>query len=363
MTTRDTQETVTPTEAARESAAYAARIRQTNERLALSVAALFALTALLPITADNDRSGVLGTAALLVVLTLLWFHFVPPTALGDRRVVFFAVLLQPVVIMVIILLTLTGGNDSPYFPYFLLPVLVTVYAPRTRHTLVIGGASAVSLVLIALLGRGDAPALLVAGRLITDLLELVAFVLFTAFAGRALRDARRAITNRAELLAAEREDAVRLAYTDTLTGLHNRRYADDLLKRLVSEAGRGRTFSVLALDLDGLKKLNDAHGHAAGDRALARIGELLLLQLRGADVPIRVGGDEFLALLPGTRVEQSRIVGERLRTAVAGADWTAVGAPVSISFGAAEWQTGQTGEDVVKAADAQLYEAKRARAR
>jgi diguanylate cyclase (GGDEF)-like protein len=358
MTTRDTE--TTPTEAARESAAYLARMRRASEQVALAAALLFAITGVLPVTPEEHRSGVLWAAAALVALTLIWFHIVPSERLGDRRVVVFGVSLQPVFIL---LLGLTGGNNSPYFPYFLLPVLVTAYAPRIRDTVVLGAVAAASLVVIALLARGADTALVVIGRLTTNLVELLVFVVFTAFAGRALRDARRAITDRAELLAVEREDAVRLAYTDTLTGLHNRRYADDLLARLVAEAGRGRPFSVLALDLDGLKVLNDRSGHAAGDRALTRIGEVLRLQLRGADVPIRVSGDEFLAILPGTRVEQARVVGDRLRAAVAAADWSAVGAPVSISCGGAEWHDGQSGADVVKAADAQLYEAKRARAR
>jgi len=356
--TTDEPAAQTKTEAAREGAAYAARIRRTNERLALAVAALFAVTGFLPITESGHRAGILWAALLLVVTALVWFRIVPPTALGDRRVFVFCLLVQPVVI---VLLTLTGGNESPYLPYFLLPVLVTIYSPRTRHTVVIGAVSAASLIVVALLARGDDQPAVIVGRLVTDLIELVAFVLFTAFAGRALRDARHAITARAEQLAGERSSAMELAFTDALTGLHNRRYAEDLLKRLVSEAARGRPFSVLVLDLDGLKRINDTLGHAAGDRVIVRIGDLLRLQLRGADVPIRVGGDEFLALLPGTREEQARAVGERLRGAVRDDDWSAIGLSVSISVGAAEWRSGQSGEDVVKAADARLYEVKRAR--
>lgn len=349
----------TTTEVARERSEYADRIRRTNERLALSVAALFAFTGLLPITQTQHRDGVLWTAAVLLLVTLVWFRLVPAKALGDRRVAAFALLLQPVVL---VLLSLTGGNDSPYFPYMLLPVLVTVYSPSTRHTLFVGAVSAVTLVAVAVLTHGADARSLIAEGLATDLIELLAFLLFTAFAGRALREARRAITARAEELAHERTTAMELAFTDTLTGLYNRRYADDLLKRLVSDAARGRPFSVVALDLDGLKRVNDALGHATGDRVIARIGELLRLQLRGADVPIRLGGDEFLALLPGTREDQANVVGERLRAAVREDDWSQIAVPVSVSVGAAEWRSGQRGEDVIKAADARLYEAKRARA-
>ncbi len=78
-------------------------------------------------------------------------------------------------------------------------------------------------------------------------------------------------------------------------------------------------------------------------------------------MPIRLGGDEFLALLPGTREDQAKAVGERLRAAVRDDDWSAIGMPISIGVGAAEWRSGQSGDDVVKAADAALYEVKRAR--
>jgi diguanylate cyclase (GGDEF)-like protein len=349
--------TRTKTEEALESAGYAERIRRTNERLAVAVCAIFAVTGLLPITQPENRVGVLWTAGLFLLLTLVWFRFVPPTALGHRRVLAFSLLVQPIIV---VLLSLTGGNDSVYFPYLLLAVMITVYSPNTRHTLVVGAASAIALVVVAIFGLRSDPLQTVAMRLATELLQLLAFVLFTAFAGRALREARRAITLRAEELASERANAMRLAFTDTLTGLSNRRYAEDLLKRLVFEAARGRPFSVVALDLDGLKRINDTLGHAAGDRVLARVGEILRLQLRGADVPIRQGGDEFLALLPGTREDQARAVGERLRTAVRDDDWSTVGLPASVSVGVAEWRSGESGDDVVKAADTRLYEAKRA---
>ena len=347
-----------PTEEARESAAYAARIRRTNERLAYAVCALFAGTGLLPITEERYRAGVLLAAALLFVVALIWFRLVPPTAFGDRRVVAFSLLLQP---LVVVLLSLTDGIESPFLPYFLVSVLITVYSPRTRHTIVVGIAAAVSLIVVAVADRDIGSAAIVVGRLTIDMFELIAFVLFAAVIGRALREARRAITARAENLAAEREQAVREANTDALTGLHNRRYADEMLHRLVAEAARGRPFSVVALDLDGLKALNDRLGHEAGDRVLTRIAEVMRLQLRGADVAIRLGGDEFLALLPGTRDSQAQAVGDRLCGAVGTHDWSDIGTTVSISCGAAEWQAGQSGADVVSAADARLYEAKRAR--
>ena len=357
MTNEDPTKPAT-TETAREGAAYSDRVRRTNQLIMLGVAALFAVMGLLPITQEENRTGVLWTAVLISAVALISLRVVPPAAMGDRRLVSFGIIVQPIGI---VLLSLTGGTASPYFPYFLFPVLASIYSPRTAHTLILGAVSAASLLIVALLERGVDPPAVVAERLVTQLIELLAYVLFTGFAGRALRDARHAITARAEVLASERTTALELAFTDTLTGLYNRRYADDLLKRLVSEASRGRLFSVVALDLDGLKRINDTLGHATGDRVIARIGELLRLQLRGADVPIRLGGDEFLALLPGTREDQAKAVGERLRAAVRDDDWSTIPVPISISVGAAEWRSGQSGEDVVKAADAALYQVKRAR--
>lgn len=347
-----------PTEEGRENAAYAARIRRTNERLAYAVCALFAGTGLLPFTEERYRAGVLLAAALLFVLALIWFRVVPPTAFGDRQVVVFSLLLQP---LVIVLLSLTDGIESPFLPYLLVSVLITVYSPRTRHTIVVGIAAALSLVVVAVADGDRRSAAVVVGRLTIDLFELIAFVLFAAVIGRALREARRAITARAETRAAEREEAVREANTDVLTGLYNRRYADDVLVRSVAEAERGRPFSIIALDVDDLKQANDQRGHEAGDRVLKRVAETLRRQLRGADLAIRLGGDEFLALLPGTRHVQAQAVAARLRRAVETHDWSDVADEVSISCGAAEWQEGQTGADVVKAADKRLYEAKRAR--
>ena len=347
-----------PTEAQRESDEYTERIRRTNGRLAFVVAALFAVTGILPMTADADRAGVLWASATVFLVMFAWFRLVPTRALGDRRVFAFGLLLQPVIVL---LLALTGGNESQYFPYFMLPVLVSVYSPRNSHTVVLGAAGALWLVVVAILTRDRADAMPDIGALTVDLVQLLAMVLFTAFAGRALREARGAITKRAEALAVEREDAVRLANTDALTGLYNRRYADDVLVRLVADAERGRPFSVVALDVDGLKQVNDGRGHEAGDRVLKRVAETLRLQLRGADLAIRLGGDEFLALLPGTRHVQAQAVAARLRRAVETHDWSDVGDEISISCGAAEWQTGQGGADVAKAADVRLYEAKRAR--
>ena len=346
------------TDADRERAADAKRMRRTYQRLAVVVCGVFALTAVLPVTEDRYRQGILVAAGLLFILAIGYLRLVPRGLFGDRSVLAFALASQPIVI---VLLTLTDGIESPFLPYFFLPILMTVYSPRTRDSIVVAVVAFFSLVVVTVLDRTIETGVQVTDRLTIDLIELTVFSAFAAGVGRALRNARSALAARAATLSAEREDAVRLANTDALTGLYNRRYAEELLVRLAADAARGRAFSIVALDVDGLKQVNDTGGHEIGDRVLKQVAEILRLQLRGADIAVRLGGDEFLALLPGTRDAQARLVGGRLCRAVGAHDWSAIGTAVSISCGAAEWQTGQSGADVVSAADAHLYEAKRAR--
>ncbi|HYK97922.1 MAG TPA: GGDEF domain-containing protein [Candidatus Acidoferrales bacterium] len=345
------------TEVDREAAAYADRIRRANMRLAFIVAVGLAILAFLPLTAERDRSGVLASAAGLFALAFVWFVLVPPTAFGARRVFIFGVLSVPVATT---LVALTGAGGSAYFPFLLLPVLTTVYALRESDGVVIGVLTAAGVVAATVVGEPEDPNARYT-HLATNLITVGVYVFFARVVARALRQARAAIASRAETLASERSDALRLASTDALTGLYNRRYVEDLLLRLVNEAQRGRHFTLLAFDVDGLKRVNDTYGHEAGDALIARVAEQLRLGLRGADVAARLGGDEFLAVLPGTRVDQARAVGSRIRDAVSGLDWADVGGAVSITYGAAEWHEGASGADVMREADADLYKGKRSR--
>ena len=192
------------------------------------------------------------------------------------------------------------------------------------------------------------------------LLETVGFAILAAMIGRTLRASRSAIAARADELDLLRGRAEALSLTDSLTGLYNRRFADDGLKRLIADAHRGRMFSIAAFDLDGFKRLNDTRGHAAGDDVLVDFARLLRAGLRGADIPIRTGGDEFLILLPGTGLAQAILVVERLRAAVREARWGAPDTPVTVSSGIAEWTEGQTVQGLLQSADRSLYIAKRA---
>ena len=172
-----------------------------------------------------------------------------------------------------------------------------------------------------------------------------------------------------ELIVAERtqklEEKTRelelQATHDTLTGLHNRRYADDHLAREVESCQRDhRRLTVALADIDLFKQINDLHSHATGDAVLRRVATILRERGRPADVLARYGGEEFLICMPNTELGAARARCEELRLAVEGANWAQLGlaAGVTISFGIAEYRGDATADRLLNRADLRLYEAK-----
>jgi diguanylate cyclase (GGDEF)-like protein len=344
------------TESAREQSAYGARVRRSTGRLAFGVAAFLIVLAALPVTEEHDRVGVLSGALSFFALCIIWFRIIPPGAFGDRRVMVFGILAQP---STVVLLTLTGGLRSEYFPFGLLVVIATVFSPRTQHTVFVAAATVFSLVVVEVLVSPENGASLVAD-LGTRTLETMGFGALAAVIGSTLRESRVAIAARADELEELRGRAESLALTDVLTSLYNRRFASDALDRLIADARRGRAFSIVAFDLDGFKRVNDSLGHAAGDGVLVDFAGLLRASLRGADIPVRMGGDEFLVLLPGADLAQATQVVERLQASVRDAGWGPAAAMVTVSCGVAQWTDGRSAEDLLQSADRALYVAKRA---
>ena len=143
--------------------------------------------------------------------------------------------------------------------------------------------------------------------------------------------------------------------TDPLTGLSNRRALELALTLWRAEQ---RPFAVVALDIDHFKRVNDTYGHDIGDRVLQTLAELMRSGSRGEDLLCRVGGEEFLMLLPGTSPETAVAVAERLRRLVEQTPVEAVGS-ITISLGVAHWpRHGRDPLQVLKCADEQLYAAK-----
>ena len=154
------------------------------------------------------------------------------------------------------------------------------------------------------------------------------------------------------------------ADTDELTSLPNRRAFKEALVREIQRAKRyGTPLSLALFDLDHFKQVNDTHGHAAGDRVLVAAARAVERNLRESDVFARVGGEEFVVLLPSTSEEGAVDFAERLRAALQAISPLAleVDAQISASFGVVEFDRGSddsTGESLIAAADAALYNAK-----
>jgi diguanylate cyclase (GGDEF)-like protein len=154
------------------------------------------------------------------------------------------------------------------------------------------------------------------------------------------------------------EERVRhLAVSDPLTGLANHRQMVEALETEIKRFGRNeRPFVVLLLDLDGLKKINDALGHIVGSRALCRLADMLRLYSREMDTAARYGGDEFVLILPETDAEAARLVAQRIsrRLAEDGEE-----PKISVSIGMAVYpQDGETVNEILGAADRDLYREK-----
>jgi diguanylate cyclase (GGDEF)-like protein len=213
------------------------------------------------------------------------------------------------------------------------------------------GATAVlisAMILLAVLDVGLS--LLTAGDIAWWIVGAVTVVLIAVSLGAGLiSDAHRRQTS----------EALKLAYADPLTGLPNRRVLQMFLSREFAATTRGRPCSIVLLDVDRFKTINDTEGHPAGDDVLRAVARALEENTRASDLSGRFGGDEFLTLLPGTNVGGALAFAARVREATA-TRFAELGLPVTISIGVAVSNSSTKNEDdLLQAADIALYSAKR----
>jgi diguanylate cyclase (GGDEF)-like protein len=158
------------------------------------------------------------------------------------------------------------------------------------------------------------------------------------------------------------EQVRRLAVSDPLTGLANYRYLLDVLENETERTNRsGRPFSVLLLDLDDLKIINDNYGHLVGSRAICRLGHVLRIHCRAIDTAARYGGDEFALVLPEAQEDEARRVASRFREVLASDDEQP---PLSASIGISVYRgDGERIEKLLSEADRDLYSEKARRGR
>ena len=162
----------------------------------------------------------------------------------------------------------------------------------------------------------------------------------------------------------ERARLRRLALTDDLTLAYNQRYLSPRYNEEIERARRsGQPLSVLMLDLDHFKRVNDTHGHEAGDVTLRLFADRVRSLVRRVDIFIRRGGEEFLLVMPATSAAQARATAERIRQSLAGADLDLGGAVrvrQTVSIGVATWDGSEAPERLLRRVDAAMYDAKTA---
>ena len=245
-------------------------------------------------------------------------------------------------LMICMAVALTGGPKSPAMAWFAIPI-VTLSARFPARGVLLGVTVAVAMMLAVAFGV-DAQAVIDTPPLLIMPLSLTIAV---AILSTALMQSD--VLHRSE------------AVIDPLTGMLNRNSLKDRTFELAHQSERtGQPVGLIVGDLDHFKQVNDSHGHATGDAVLQDIAYVLRKQLRAFDLAYRIGGEEFLVLLPGASLEQSAAMAERLRRGVE-ADTVGGGLHVTMSFGVSASHTDSAFdyETVCAQADSALYEAKR----
>jgi diguanylate cyclase (GGDEF)-like protein len=322
--------------------AYDRVVRVASWAYLLSTAVVVYVTGLWP-DAEEPLLLILATGGVFVLIA---HDLLPATGLGARRFIIEGAVVVTVVSIVVVL---TGGAASPFFYAYPLFVAGAALVVRPAVTVALAGVAIAGYLAAVLVAASGTP--LDAGLLVLVAVNLLALVLLAYVAMVVAREQRRT-----------RDAAVRLSMIDPLTGLANRGYILAAIEREIDRATRYRRgFCLLMADLDGLKDLNDTHGHQLGDRALEGVAEVIRQNVRRIDTPARLGGDEFIVLLPETDRDGARVVADKIRLGVTALELGEEGQHVGIgvSVGVGEWTPGRSLDDVMATADDAMYEVKR----
>lgn len=158
---------------------------------------------------------------------------------------------------------------------------------------------------------------------------------------------------------ADTQDALEsLSTTDQLTSLYNRRKLEESLEQKLKEALRESRFSIIMLDIDRFKTINDTYGHDVGDHVLIHVAKLMKEATRVSDIIGRWGGEEFLLILPQTPLEGALVIADQLRTKLQHLECDKYPQRVSASFGVATYRIDDTQNSILRRADSALYRAK-----
>jgi diguanylate cyclase (GGDEF)-like protein len=318
-------------------------VRVVSWTFILVTSALIAVTGLWP----DSQPAILVLLAVGGGFVLLVHDLLPSDALGPAK---FIVEGSVAITFVTLLVVLTGGATSPFFYAYPLIVAGAALVVPPTVTLALAAIASVGFVAAAILAPGAWP--LSAATIAQMAIDLMALILIAYVAMVVAREQRRS-----------RDAAIRLSAIDSLTGLFNRAYFFAALEREIARSARsGRGFCLLMMDLDGLKAINDRHGHFVGDRVLRGVGEAIRTGVRRIDTPARYGGDEFVVLLPETDPTGGFVLAEKIRLGVAERTFDASGHEIrtSLSIGIVDYPyDGATADELMISADTAMYLSKR----
>lgn len=266
--------------------------------------------------------------------------------------------------------------------HFPLWITVVAFASVSLHPMVFNGPRAFAATLLLAAGAGGvgmalfhwtppgatsvAVTALAVGYLALYLLALTHGAYINATLAtrlrRELKDSRAALQARLQEVERLQEQLREQALQDPLTGMFNRRYLDAFLERELARTRReGNPLTVMILDIDHFKQINDSHGHMAGDQVLRHVATLVKDTVRASDVICRFGGEEFLVVLPGTSLEGSVEIAHRLRERLEARptrfDGKSIHCTISIGVATRALEV-QGADDLISSADRALYSAK-----
>lgn len=282
----------------------------------------------------NLTQGSYFLGAAILGLTLVFFFNGFATYRHRRIPIRYEIILIPAAVAIVLSIV----NQGVFGTYWCYPLLLFFYFVLSRRMANLCGVLLLVVVTIIVLQY--------IGREVT--------IRFAVSLGLLMVMANIIVSRIADLHRQLLEQTIR----DPLTGAFNRRYMESRLNEAVSQKQRQETSaSVLALDIDFFKRINDELGHAAGDKVLRGMVKIIIGRVRLSDKLFRVGGEEFLLFLPETDETKAAIVAEHLRLLIAEATLLA-NRPVTVSIGVSELQADESLEDWIKCADDALYQAK-----
>lgn len=256
--------------------------------------------------------------------------------------------------------TLGWNFNAHYFILCTFPLLATkgMLSPKVRAVLYLSAAAAY------ILGKRLMPAetgLADLAAWVGDALPTINLVVAILIIGLSMLKFSQIMAENERRLIEANEQMTRLANTDQLTGIYNRRFMYTILESEKCRSGERRPYIIAILDIDNFKQINDRFGHLTGDRVLQDIVQIILGMIRTGDVVARWGGEEFLVLLPNTSLANGMAVMERVRQTLAGKVYESDGHEfqITLTIGLADSCGNQPIDEIISIADERLYKGKR----